>query len=401
MRGFSGKTIAIWALTLALIVGSSFLPRESEAGAVTLTQAELKAQAVERALHAHDQRLALIQGQANSTLVALNALDTQLSTAQEQLSAAETSVAINQHQVATVKSALAVLVQHYQKQQSELGTFLRFNQESGDGGIVAVVLGARSFSDFVSRVFLMGQVAGFENKVLSEMAANRREQHQKELSLIALGQQLQAQEQSAQVAESKVAASATARQTLLYALRSQQTAEQAVIAQLEREKQGLLATIRQLEVEVAQGNLTPGQLQILVDGVAAAYGIDPQLVMDIIHQESGGNPNAKSSAGALGLMQLMPSTASGLGVANALNPKQNVQGGVAYFAGLLKEFHGNLALALAAYNAGPNAVKAYGGIPPYPETQNYVRNILSNYYGQKAKSTTGSVGSSGSAPSAP
>lgn len=107
--------------------------------------------------------------------------------------------------------------------------------------------------------------------------------------------------------------------------------------------------------------------------------IDSNLVKSVIKQESGFNPKAKSHAGAQGLMQLMPQTAKGLGVFNSNNPYQNVRGGITYLAQQLKRFDGNVQKALAAYNAGPNAVEKYQGIPPYPETQNYVENIMKDY----------------------
>lgn len=126
-------------------------------------------------------------------------------------------------------------------------------------------------------------------------------------------------------------------------------------------------------------NYTKDEILDLIDRTAQKYGIDEKLVRALVKQESGFNPNAKSHAGALGLMQLMPSTAQGLGVKNPLDPVQNVEGGVKYLKSMLDRFNGNTILALAAYNAGPNAVKKYNGVPPYKETQNYVRSILKQY----------------------
>lgn len=109
------------------------------------------------------------------------------------------------------------------------------------------------------------------------------------------------------------------------------------------------------------------------------YNVDPVLVMTVIKFESGFCPSAVSPAGACGLMQLMPGTASALGVSDVFSPFDNISGGVQYIRRQLDNFGGNVALALAAYNAGPGAVFAYGGIPPFAETQNYVFLILNDY----------------------
>lgn len=124
-------------------------------------------------------------------------------------------------------------------------------------------------------------------------------------------------------------------------------------------------------------------VQPMVQQYAAQYGVDAQLINAVIQQESGFNPNAVSSAGAQGLMQLMPSTAKGLGVKNAFDPAENLQGGIRHLSGLMEKYHGNVALALAAYNAGGGTVDKFNGIPPYKETQQYVRKILAAYLKQK------------------
>ena len=109
--------------------------------------------------------------------------------------------------------------------------------------------------------------------------------------------------------------------------------------------------------------------------IASKYHVDPALVRAVIHAESAFNPKALSRKGAQGLMQLMPATARDLGVKNAFNAGENIEGGVKYLAELLNLFDGDTELAAAAYNAGPSAVKKYNGIPPYAETKVYVERV--------------------------
>ena len=118
------------------------------------------------------------------------------------------------------------------------------------------------------------------------------------------------------------------------------------------------------------------QFDALINDAAQRNGVDPALLKGLIRQESGFNPNARSGAGAVGLTQLMPSTAAGLGVGDPTDPAQAIEGGARYLRQQLDRFGGDPAKALAAYNAGPGAVERFGGVPPYAETQSYVQRVL-------------------------
>lgn len=122
----------------------------------------------------------------------------------------------------------------------------------------------------------------------------------------------------------------------------------------------------------------------IIDRVASKAKVSPELIHAVVQAESAYNPKAKSSAGAIGLMQLMPATAKRYGVSNIWDPAQNLEGGARYLRDLLDMFKNNLRLALAAYNAGEGAVKKYGNrIPPYRETRNYVRKVIDFYRNER------------------
>ena len=119
-----------------------------------------------------------------------------------------------------------------------------------------------------------------------------------------------------------------------------------------------------------------GAYDALIEQAAQRNGLDPAVLHGLIQQESAFNPGAQSSAGASGLTQLMPGTASSLGVTNPLDPAQSIEGGARYLSQMMAQFGGNTSEALAAYNAGPGAVQQYGGVPPYAETESYVTKVL-------------------------
>ncbi len=128
-----------------------------------------------------------------------------------------------------------------------------------------------------------------------------------------------------------------------------------------------------------ESELTDAELHQLLARAGAAHDLDADLLASVVRQESGGHTRAVSRTGAQGLMQLMPGTAAQLGVANAFAPRENISGGTAYLDSLIDRYHGNLALALAAYNAGPGAVDRWHGIPPYRETQLYVARVIHEF----------------------
>jgi len=148
---------------------------------------------------------------------------------------------------------------------------------------------------------------------------------------------------------------------------------------------------------VAGGSSTP--YDALIAESAQRNGVDPALLKGLIRQESNFNPAARSGAGAVGLTQLMPATAAGLGVADPTDPAQAIEGGARYLRAQLDRFGGDEAKALAAYNAGPGAVQRFGGVPPYAETQAYVQRVLgyardygSPLHGSRASSQASSSG---------
>lgn len=131
---------------------------------------------------------------------------------------------------------------------------------------------------------------------------------------------------------------------------------------------------------------TPAEMLEMLARAGTTHNIDADLLASVVRAESGGHVRAVSRAGARGLMQLMPGTASDLGVQDSFKADQNIAGGTAYLDGLLVRYHENIALALAAYNAGPKAVDRYHGVPPYAETRAYVARVIREFNRRKQAS---------------
>lgn len=148
-----------------------------------------------------------------------------------------------------------------------------------------------------------------------------------------------------------------------------------------------------LESSSSADSYTSDELDSIFEEAANTYGVSSIILKSIAKAESGFNPSAVSSAGAIGIMQLMPQTAAALGVSNSYDARENIMGGAKYISQLLSNYQGNISLALAAYNAGSANVDKYGGIPPFTETQNYVKKVLSymEEFGSAVSNTVSSV----------
>jgi len=164
------------------------------------------------------------------------------------------------------------------------------------------------------------------------------------------------------------------------AMRAARSAADEVNQYLGRES-NQSATARIVTANFRGTAATPGDIDSAIEQAAARHNVDPNLVRAVVKVESNFNPNAVSRKGAMGLMQLMPSTARQLKVKNPFDPEQNVDAGVRHLKQLLESYGGDVKLTLAAYNAGAGAVARSSGVPHYAETQNYVRRITNLYYG--------------------
>ncbi len=296
-----------------------------------------------------------------------------LNTLESETSQAKAALARLRQEVVAAKAVVAT-----DRHKADQGLVIL--DKHGTVSFVGVLLGSNSFQGFLTRMSMLRRVwtleMGFLNQArLAQQHLQVLEQRQNAtvVHLDALTTQAAAQVRLLHQRELQAAAAKQAETTAV-------AQANRIVASLAWQRNSLQQKIAALLAALQSGNVPWSQVLQDINLLAKQYGIDPLLVEAVVLQESGGASGAKSPVGAQGLMQLMPATAAALGVNNAYNPVQNLRGGITYLLEMLQRFHGNLSLALAAYNAGPYAVQRYGGIPPYQQTQNYVHNILALYH---------------------
>jgi soluble lytic murein transglycosylase-like protein len=364
MAGLLIMAVLAWSFPAAADQLSDYQAREAQVESA-LGSAQAQYNAAQSQYAAAHQELVDVQGQIAKVNAQINQLQGQ--------------IAADQKRSDDLQSQIATTEQEVAQDQRRSNSGLVLLQQRGTTSFLAVILGATSFTDFLTRLEFLTRIWSSEMSLLRQTQTDQARLQAQEASLTDTLHQLQSTR--AQASAKRAALQAQEASASAARQREAEAEAQAVAAidSLTREKNGIMAAIDALLAQIRSGQVSWSQVMAIVDQLAGKYGIDPKLVEAVVIAESGGNSAAKSSVGAEGLMQLMPGTAAGLGVTDPYDPIQNVQGGITYLLELLQLFKGNLALAIAAYNAGPGAVEKYGGIPPYAETQNYVREVLGLY----------------------
>lgn len=420
------------------LAGATILSLQAFAGAASIS--ELQQEEAQAQAQLNQDRNAYQQSQANINAIlaelaqlrqswqnaeaTVGSAQAQLKSTQAQIAQVQSLIAQNQAQMHALEAQIqtttaqyqrteAQIAQTQQKLQYEAGLLsgqLRLIEERGTLGYVDVLLGAHSFSDFISRVMVFGQIAAAAarevdlihqqeqaeqaekaalakqeqslNITRQSLAAHANLLNQEEAALTAAQQHAVALEAEASQAAAAASAQMAQENALMARLRQQQAALQQQMAALASEIDRIAAQLDSLLSQYNQGYLSRRALYDamlpLVQPIAAKFGLPPALVIAVITEESGGNQSARSVTGAIGLMQLEPGTAAELGI-DPYNPEQNVLGGCLYLHQMLQLFNGNLSLALSAYNAGPGAVEAnHNQVLPY--TQQYVDNVEALYH---------------------
>lgn len=393
---------SLWAAAAALTL-SAAVPAAGEAA--SLQQLEQQQQAAQQQLAATQQAYHATQSSIAYTLSQIQATNQQLAAAQARVHALDAEVAQTQADLAATEQQLAATRAHLRAEAELLTNQVRLMEEHGSIGYLDVVLGAHSFADFVSRLYMLTQIARMAGRIVDQIRAQEQAEQAQERQLAAQQQQLLALRDQAQAAAAQVQADLGRQQALMSSLRAQEASEQATIQALSSRIAALTQQIQALLAQYRGGGLTLHQLYDalypLVQPIGAQFGLPPALIIAVITEESGGNAQAVSRTGAIGLMQVEPGTAAEMGfpVSDLYNPQENVVIGCTYLHQMLVLFGhtaavspalaippGNassyLSAALAAYNAGPGAVEQYGLAGLYAlgwGVQGYVANVESLY----------------------
>ncbi len=375
-----------------------------------------------------NQALSADRARIGTTSAQISLTNRNIAKTQSLLNATQAQLTRTEHQLATTTAdynhtteLLAKTKRSLIHETQMLSGQLQLIEERGSVGYLDVILGARSFSDFISRAQLLGQIAGQaahevqvikqekaaytiaqanlkREKIFLTQASASIAQHKtllvdEENLLTRERQHAVALKAEAEQQANQVSSGLSQRQQLYNQLQSQRNQLAVGMNSLRSQIAGLVQAIQSLMGQFNAGGLSRRALYQamlpLVRPIANQWGLPPALIIAVITQESGGNSRVVSSAGAVGLMQIEPGTAQDIATAVGLstatvdqelyNPEDNVELGSYYLHYLLGTFNGNTTLAVAAYNAGPGAVEQYGGIPPYAQTEQYVRDVMTLY----------------------
>jgi soluble lytic murein transglycosylase-like protein len=373
--------------------------------AANLQQLEQQQQQAQQQLNATQEAYRATQTSIGYTLSQIQTTNQQLAAARARVRLLDGEVAQTQQDLAATKHALSVTQAHLQAEAGLLTNQVRLMEEHGSIGYLDVVLGAHSFADFVSRLYLLTQIARMAGSIVDQIRAQEQAEQAQERQLDVQQTRLLALRNQAQAAAAQVQTDLARQETLVASLRAQEASEQATIQALSNRIAALTQQIQALLAQYRGGGLTLHQLYDalypLVQPIGAQFGLPPALIIAVITEESGGNAQAVSRTGAIGLMQVEPGTAAEMGfpVSDLYNPQENVVIGCTYLHQMLMLFGhtaavspslavppGNassyLSAALAAYNAGPGAVEQYGLAGLYAQgwgVQGYVANVESLY----------------------
>lgn len=352
-----------------------------------------------------NQQISATNAQMEKTQALLTSTQTQLNATENELSATQANYRKTEALIAQTQSSLI-------QESKLLSGQLQLIEERGSIGYLDVLLGANSFNDFVSRLDLLGQVAGQAASEVNVIKAEEAQETKEKLSLKAEANLLAAAQASLSAHQSllqnernllaqqesqamalhnqavsdaqSAASTLSARKQAVTQMQNQQQQISQNMASLGSRISQIASQIQSLLAQFNQGNLSQrglfNAMLPLVTPIAQQENLPPALVIAVITEESGGNSQAVSATGAVGLMQLEPGTAAVLGISpsSLYNPQQNLLAGCLYLRDMLNMFGGNLSLALSAYNAGPGAVQNNGDqVLPY--TTGYVNNIESLY----------------------